>query len=338
MLPLSPARVLFLFPGHGSQWPGMGRDLLETAPAFRACVDACDVITAREAGLRISDELRAPAERSRLGEIDVVQLALFVVEVALAAEWRARGLAPDAVLGTSLGEAMAAHLAGALSLEQALSLVAHRGRLIRELKPEGGALVVNVSAEEAPGLLAGLEASAGVSGWNGPTTTSFSGSHAALDELVRRAERRGVYAARIRVEYPAHSPLLEPLCEPLRQRLAGLAPGPTKIPMYSTVTGEIVGGEALDAGYWVRNLRDTVRVAPALERALSDGVTDIVECTPHPIFKKPVQDALARSGSTATYHASLRREQDGAACLAASEAELRARGALHGGPAQEARA
>ena len=321
-------RVLFLFPGHGSQWPGMGADLLASAPAFAEAIARCDAAAERVAGLRVSELIAAPPDSSRLGEIDVVQLALVSVQLALAAEWRARGVDPGGVLGTSLGEISAAAIAGALTWEDALALVTERGRLLRELHPEGGAVVVNVAEAEAAELLGGLETQAGVSGLNGPGTTSFSGSHAAIEELLRRAAARGVYAARIKVEYPAHSPLLDPLVAPLRARLAALAPKPCDVPFFSTVTGEREAGEALGADYWADNLRAPVRVAPALARALGDGFDVILECTPHPIFKKPVLDALALAGSSAVYQGTLRRNEPGEMCFATACATLRERGVL----------
>jgi len=304
----------------------MGADLLRSAPAFAEAIARCDRIAEREAGVRVSDLIAAPSERSRLGEIDLVQLALVSVQLALAAEWRARGVEPDGVLGTSLGEITAATVAGALDWESALALVALRGRLLREAQLAGGAVVVNVSESDAADLLADLGSEAGISGLNGPQTTSFSGTHAAMEEILRRAGLRGVYAARIHVDYPAHSPLLEPLVEPMRERARGLAPKPARVPFYSTVSGRRVRGESLGADYWAANLRAPVRVAPALGAALADGFDAILECTPHPIFKKPVLDALALASSAATYHGTLRRNESGEACLAATSAALRLRG------------
>jgi acyl transferase domain-containing protein len=304
----------------------MGADLLASAPAFADAIARCDAATLRLVGLRASELICAPAAQSRLGEIDLVQLALVSIQLALAAEWRARGALPHGVLGTSLGEVTAAAVAGAIGWEDALALVAERGRLLAAARPEGGAVVVNVCEADAPELLRGLGASAGVSGINGPGTTSFSGTHAAMDELLRRAAERGVYAARIRVDYPAHSPLLDGLVAPLRDRLRGLAPKPCAIPFYSTVSGAREPGEALGAEYWARNLREPVRVAPALACALRDGFDVILECTPHPIFKKPVSDALALAGSAAIYQGTLRRAEPGERCFAEASVALRARG------------
>jgi acyl transferase domain-containing protein len=304
----------------------MAADLCATAPAFGEAIARCDAVTARVAGFRVSEVIAAAPESSRLGEIDVVQIALVAVQLALAMEWRARGVEPDGVLGTSLGEITAAAVAGAIAWEDALELAAERGRLLAALKPDGGAVVVNVSEADAAELLRGLEADAGISGLNGPGTTAFSGTHAAMAELLRRSAERGVYAARINVEYPAHSPLLDPLVAPLRERLRGLAPKPSALPFYSTVSGTRMPGEALGADYWASNLRAPVRVAPALASALRDGFEVILECTPHPIFKKPVLDALTLAGSTAIHQATLRRQQCGEDCFAEASAVLRARG------------
>jgi acyl transferase domain-containing protein len=308
----------------------MGRPLLESSSAFRATVEACDAWVEPRLGWTVGEELQRSPEASRLGEIVTLQVVLFSLMVALAEMWRERGVEPTAVAGTSLGEVSAARVSGALDLEQALGVVLARAQLVDESRPQGGAVVVNVSEDEAPELLDGLEEEASIAGLNGPTTTSFAGADEALEEILRRGEARGAYCARINLEYPAHCKLLEPLAEPLRARLKGLRPREARLLFYSTVTGDVVPGQALDADYWVRNLLEPVRAWPTLERILRDGHEVILESTPHPIFRKPTEDAIAQLGVSAIHCGTLRRERDPHECIAATLAQLRERGSPSG--------
>ena len=328
MAPRQPPeqRILALFPGHGSQWPGMGADLLASSAPFAAAIKYCDAWVEPALGWSVREELAANREQSRLDDIVVLQLTLFSIEVALSAAWRERGVEPGAVLGTSLGELAAAYVAGALSLTDALTIVRARAELVAELRPAGGAVVVNVSEADALSLLDELPGEASISGLNGPETTAFSGSPAAMETLLERAEARGLYARAIRVEYPAHCALLDPVAGPLRDRIATIEPRKSRIPFYSTVRRAVVPGESLDPDYWVANLLEPVGASPTIQSALRDGWTILLETTPHPIFRKPVEDDIAAVGANAVHCATLRRDTPSAECLEATLARLAERG------------
>ncbi len=320
-------RIVQLFPGQGSQWPGMGCDLVHTSPAFDAAVARCDELLLPRTGWSVRQAI-ADGDAARLEGILDLQLMLFTVEVALAAVWNEQGVGCDAVAGTSLGEIAAAHVCGALSLADAVEVVLARGELLQMQRPNGGTVVLNVDGDQVAEVLTGLEDDAWVAGYNGPGTTTFSGREAALAELLQRGERLGVFAARVRVEYPAHSCLLEPLAEPLRRRLAGIRPADGRVPFYSAVTGGQVAGSALGADYWVRNLIQPVRGSQLLDLLLTDGFEIILEVTPHPIFAKPTEAAIDARGADARHCPTLRRNRDASACLA--EARARIAGDAHG--------
>src|SRR5262249_28415636 len=143
------------FPGQGSQWVGMGRALLDQEPVFRAAIEGCDRAIREEAGWSLVEELRTDENRSRLEQIDVVQPALFAIEVALAALWRAWGMEPHAVVGHSMGEVAAAHVAGALTLEDAVQVICRRSRLLRQLSGQGSMALVMLPIEQAREALCG---------------------------------------------------------------------------------------------------------------------------------------------------------------------------------------
>jgi acyl transferase domain-containing protein len=299
----------------------MGGDLLGVDSAFTETIAACDEIVGPRLGWTCAAMIER-ADTEILATIVGLQTMLFTVEVGLAAMWRARGLRCDAVAGTSLGEIAAAHVAGILTLDDALSIVLARSQLLESIGPEGGTVVINVDASESAALLDGLGGSAWISGFNGPGTTSFSGLDPALEELIRRGEERGVYTARVRIQYPAHSPLLMPLAEPLRTAIAGLQPRAGDTPFYSALTAGVVAGQDLTPDYWVRNLIDPVRGKDLLSALLHDRFDVIVEVTPHPIFAKPTNDAIAERRSTARHVATLRRNQPAGDMIAAAVAVI----------------
>jgi acyl transferase domain-containing protein len=328
--PVRP-KLVQLFPGQGSQWPGMGRDLLDASPAFRSTIAGCDQRLRPRLGWSVHDAL-AESDAERLQGILGLQVMLFSVEIALGALWRERGVPCDGVAGTSLGEIAAAYVCAALSLDDALDIVVARSELLEAHRPEGGTVVLNVDGEQVAQVLAGLEDQAWVAGFNGPGTTTFSGREQAIVELLHRGEALGVFAARVRVEYPAHSPLLLPLADALRDSLRNIRPRDGEVAFYSAVTGGEVRGRDLDADYWVQNLVAPVRGRQLLDCILSNGVKVILEVTPHPIFAKPTEDAIAARVADACHCPTLRRNTDAAPCLAAANARLLEAGIIPSSP------
>ncbi|WP_437779135.1 type I polyketide synthase [Sorangium sp. So ce1097] len=262
--PVAGARpVAFLFPGQGTQRPDMGRELYETEPVFRAEVDACASGLERHLGTDIRALLfPAPADvedaARRLDRTSMTQPALFVVEYALARLWMAWGVTPDAMLGHSVGELVAACLAGCLSLEDALALVAARGRLM-EATPDGAMLAVSASEAEVAGWLGDEVALAAV---NGPRQCVLSGRTAAIQRIEREAAGRGIEARRLRTGRAFHSHLMEGALAGFREAVGGVTLRAPRVPWVSNVTGTwITAAEAQDPEYWVRHLRSTVRFA-----------------------------------------------------------------------------
>ena len=303
-------RVVFVFPGQGGQWVGMGRQLLAEEPAFRASLEASDRAIAAEVGWSVLAELAASPEQSQLDRIEVVQPVLFAVEVGLAALWRSWGIEPDVVVGHSMGEVAAAHVAGALTLADAAAVICRRSRLLRDIAGRGAMAVVELDPQAAAAALHGFGERLAVAACNGPRSTVIAGEPAALAELLARLTEQQVFCRAIKVDVASHSPQVEPLGPALRAALAGLTPVAARVVMRSTVTEAEIAGEALTADYWLANVRRPVRFAGAIAGLIDEGHAVFVELSPHPVLTPAVAELLRAAGKPGLAVGSQRREQD----------------------------
>ncbi|WP_420829543.1 acyltransferase domain-containing protein [Nannocystis pusilla] len=318
-------RVVFVFPGQGSQWAGMSRQLLAREPAFRAALQAVDAAVQRHAGFSPIAALQSE-EAAWLGRIDHLQPVLFAVQVALAAQWRAWGVVPDAVVGHSMGEIAAAHVAGVLDLDDAARIVCVRSRLMRPLGGRGAMAVVELSQAAARERLRGREDRVSIAVSNSPRSTVLSGDPDALEQLLGELAGDGVFCRKVKVDVASHSPQVDPLRAPLLTALHGLAPRPARVPMTSTVDLGDVAGRELGPEYWVRNLREPVQFAAAIDRLLVGGDAVFVEIAPHPVLLPFVESMIQERGRPDLAVVSGRRDQDERAVLLAALGALYTRG------------
>ncbi|MDC0746351.1 type I polyketide synthase [Polyangium mundeleinium] len=321
-----PGRVVFVFPGQGAQWIGMGRMLLTEEPVFRGALEACDRAIRDEAGWSVLAELGADEAGSQLSQIDVVQPLLFAIQVGLAALWRSRGIEPTVVIGHSMGEVAAAHVAGALSLEDAAAVICRRSRLLRRISGRGEMAVVELPAAEAEAALSGYQDRLSVAASNGPRSTVVAGDPGALGEVMAALEARGVFCRRVKVDVASHSPQVDALREALLADLSGLTPRRSAVPMRSTVTGVAVEGQELLASYWADNLRLPVRFVEVVQALLADGHGLFVEVSPHPILVPAIEELLHAAARQGLAVGSLRRGQDERAAMLEALGALWARG------------
>ncbi|MEV5884914.1 type I polyketide synthase [Streptomyces sp. NPDC052020] len=332
--------VVFVFPGQGSQWPGMAVELLDDNAVFRDRMAACAQALAPHTDWALEEVLRGRPGAPALDRVDVVQPALFAVMVSLAEVWRSYGVVPDAVVGTSQGEIAAACVAGALTLPDAARVVAVRSRLIgRHLAGRGGMLSVALPVEEVRRRLAARAGRVEVAVVNGPESTVVAGEGDALDALAAELDGAGVRVRRLPVDYASHCAGVEAIHEPLLDALAGIGPRDTLVPLYSTVTGAPLDGTALDGAYWMRNLREPVDFHAATRRLLADQHHVFVEVSPHPVLTAAVQETgEAAGGPDAVAIGSLRRDEGGGRRMLTSLAEAYVQGvrvdwsALYGDP------
>ena len=263
--------VVFLLPGQGTQHLGMGRGLYDSEPVFRRELDACAELLAPLLGGDLRQALYPPAARRadaarELGETRLAQPALFAVEYALARLWMAWGVAPWAMLGHSLGELVAACLAGVLSLADALALVTARGRWMQDA-PGGAMLAIELAESDLAPLLPPAVELAAV---NGPADCTVSGPEAAVAELAARLGGRGVASRRLHTAHAFHSAAMDPVGPPLAALVARMERRAPAVPWVSNLTGDWIGaGEAADPAYWAAQLRRTVRFGAGVERLLA---------------------------------------------------------------------
>ncbi|HEV3290564.1 MAG TPA: acyltransferase domain-containing protein, partial [Streptosporangiaceae bacterium] len=289
-------KVVFVFPGQGTQWAGMGRELNADCPVFAARLAECAAALAPHARWDLLDVINQADGAPGLDSAAVAQPVLWAVMVSLAGVWQAAGVQPDAVVGHSQGEIAAATVAGILTVEDAARVVAVRGRLLAGLGEDGGMVSVVMPEAEVRELLSQWDGLS-VAAVNGPAQVVVSGPRAALAELG------AVLSARRVMRWPvpdtgfvAHSARAEQLAGPLMGALGGIGPRAGRVPLLSTVTGTWVKGPELDGGYWYANVRQTVRFAAAVADLAGRGYRTFIEVSPHPVLGAAIADTTAEAG------------------------------------------
>ncbi|MFD3523971.1 SDR family NAD(P)-dependent oxidoreductase [Streptomyces sp. NPDC058653] len=275
------AGAVMVFPGQGSQWVGMATELMASSPVFTERMAACEEALAPFVDWSLTEAL---GDEALLERVDVVQPVLWAVMVSLAGLWRHYGVEPIGVVGHSQGEIAAASVAGALSLEDGARVVALRSKALLALSGQGGMVSVALPREETERLIERWGTRTGIAVVNGGTATVVSGEVEALDELIALCEADGTRARRIQVDYASHSAQVERIEQELLEVLAPIEPRAAQIPFYSTVTGGLLDTTGLDAGYWYRNLRQTVEFDQTIRRLTEQGVGVFIEASPHPVL------------------------------------------------------
>ncbi|MGH3754742.1 MAG: SDR family NAD(P)-dependent oxidoreductase, partial [Pseudonocardiaceae bacterium] len=320
------AGVALVFPGQGSQWVGMGLELLEASAVFCERMQACAKALAPFVDWSVLGVLRGEGDAPSLERVDVVQPVLFAVMVSLAELWRSCGVVPGVVVGHSQGEIAAACVAGGLSLEDAARIVALRSQALVSLAGQGGMVSVSLPVARLGGYLDRWEDRLSVAAVNGPTSTVVSGDLDALDDLLAELSAHDVRARRIPVDYSAHSWQVEAVRERLLEALSGVVPRSGDVPFCSTVTGGLLDTRELDAEYWYRNLRQPVCFEQAVRGLWAQGYRFFVEVSPHPVLTVAMQEIADETGNEAVVVGSSRREDGGLERFLTSAAQLFVRG------------
>ncbi|MFE3507664.1 acyltransferase domain-containing protein, partial [Streptomyces sp. NPDC059155] len=324
----SHRRVAFVFPGQGAQWPRMAVDLLDASPAFRQRMDECAQALEPFIDWSLTDALRDPGAAGSPGpdRADVVQPVLFAVTVSLAELWRSHGVEPEAVLGHSVGEVTAAAVSGALSLDDSARVVALWSQAQATLAGRGDMISVMAPVHEVEPRLRRWEGRLVIAALNGPRSVIVSGDSDAAAQLLAELASAGLHARKIAVGLAAHSPHIDEIIPRLRADLAPIQPLTPQLPYYSALTGEPLDVPVLDADYWCRNLRSTVRFQQAAESLLRDGYGALLEVSPHTVLTSALVDCVEQSGSEAAVLGTLRRDQGGPGRFLTSLGELYVQG------------
>ncbi|MEV3859951.1 acyltransferase domain-containing protein [Streptomyces sp. NPDC050095] len=303
--------TVFVFPGQGSQWLGMGRGLYASSPAFRAALDACDQRVEDELGWSVVELLHQDLGAFPAA-VEQVQPVLWAVEVALVAAWQEVGVTPDLCVGHSMGEVAAAYASGALSLADAASVICRRSRLMKRVAGRGAMLVTELGAADAQRLADRHPDLICVAAENAPNSTVLSGAEDILSGIEAELHARQVFCRRVKVNVASHSPLMDELRDDLLSDLGRLRPTRTDVAMFSTVHCAPVTGPELTAAYWVDNLRRPVRFTGAVCDIIRSKESVFVEISPHPVLLASLEESLSlHPGQGAeTAVATLRRDAD----------------------------
>ena len=276
--------VAMLFTGQGSQYPGMGQALFTAQPVFRDALNRCDRILTPLLGRSIVELMHGPEENETLHQTEYTQPALFAIEYALYELWRSYGVEPSIVLGHSIGEVVAAHVAGVFSLEDALRLVAARGRLMQAL-PQGGAMAsVSAPMERVEQAVTSCSGVISIAAYNGPEDIVLSGARSAVEKVAASLEAEGASVRWLKVSHAFHSALMDPMLEAFRREAEAISYHSPWLPLVSNVTGQLAGAEVTGAAYWVEHVRSAVRFEEGMQVLWEEGCRVFVEVGPHPVL------------------------------------------------------
>jgi acyl transferase domain-containing protein len=292
----SKLKIAFVFTGQGAQYPEMGLQLYKAEPTFKAAIDRCAALMDPELGLPLREVLFGSSAAEALEDTSYVQPALFAVEYALADLLRQWGVEPDLVIGHSVGEIVAACVAGIFDLESAVRFVVARGRLMGQLPRDGKMLAVDATPEQVQEWINGKEDQVALAAVNGPSSVVVSGSSAAVEAVGRRAYSEGHRITELKVSHAFHSPLMDPILEELQEIAASASVSQARLPLISNVTGAVLSDDATD-GYWASHARKPVLFYEGMRNIVDSGCSLIIEVGPHPTLTPTIAGAFNVPGT-----------------------------------------
>lgn len=316
-------KLAFVFSGMGTQWWAMGRQLLEENALFRETIETCDQLLSQYASWSLLEELSRSESETRINTTQFAQPAIFAVEIALAKIWQSYGIVPDAICGHSVGEVAAAHVSGALSLEDAIKVIFYRSHLQQKTAGMGGMLAVSVPKASALQLIEEYSDRVSVAAINSPASVTLAGESAALNALEKKLNADNIFCRPLKVEVPFHCVVMDLIKDELISSLQSIKPKETVIPLYSTVTGNIISGRQLEADYWWRNVREPVEFAKTI--IAMDDCEVFLEVGPHPVLTQSMNECLSARKSPIVL-GSIKRQQDEQAALVSTLGALHAEG------------
>jgi acyl transferase domain-containing protein/acyl carrier protein len=281
-------KVAFLFTGQGSQRTGMGRELFETEQEFRAGIERCAAVLGAQLGVSLEELLGYSGDPAlstvRLDETEFTQPALFAFEYALACLWRAWGIEPAAMVGHSIGEYVAACIAGVMSLEEALALVVARARLMQKLPRNGAMAAVFADEQTVAQAIAPASGPIAIAALNAPMSTVISGDAAEVEKIQESMQSQGIDSRDLHVSHAFHSPLMRDMLEEFREHTGGIAYESPQIDLVLNVSGEFCAAGSLDSEYWISHVMQPVQFMKSVRTLHERGITNFLEIGPSPVL------------------------------------------------------
>ncbi|KAF3885903.1 MULTISPECIES: type I polyketide synthase [Nostocales] len=303
--------VVFVFSGQGSQWFGMGKKLLKTEPVFRATLEKCDHLMQQYVDWSLLEEVALWSEaKSRLHEIDVMWMTIFAIEVALASLWKHWGIEPDVVVGHSIGEVAAAHVAGILNLSDAVRVIYHQSHNAAMKSGSGAMALVSLPWNKAKAATLFYEDSVYPAIYNSPISTVLSGNQTALEAVLDDLRRHNIFGRLVKTNIAVHTPEMEVLEGPLLEVFRDIKTNPEVVPMISALTGTQLNYHQFNGSYWARSLKEPVLFSQAIEYLVAKGFNTFLEVSPHPILVPAIRQTLQHYEKEGTVLESLRRNKD----------------------------
>ena len=300
-------RLVFIYTGMGPQWWAMGRELIAKEPLFLATVKKCDDIFQREAGWSVYEALMQDESSSQITRTDIAQPANFVIQIALTALWKNRGIKPDVVIGHSVGEVAAAYVCGALSLKDAIKVSVHRSQLQATTTGKGAMLATGLAKSDALELIRNYEQIA-IGAINSPSSTTLSGEFTQLKHIAAVLQKQDIFNRFLDVDVAYHSPQMETIKQELLSDLATINPQSARYPLYSTVTGNRIESNMLNADYWWRNVRESVCFCDGIQSLIEEGFVNFLEIGPHPVLAHSVKEIATELNTKVNLISSLNRK------------------------------